>query len=97
VNSRRTARSLSSISLILAFIVLSLSAVALAQELAATLTGTVTDPSGAVVPGATVVVHSDETGTDVRSVTTSSRGSFNITNLPAGRYTVTVSRIAMND
>ena len=40
--------------------------------------------------GATVVVHSEETGADVRSVTTSDTGSFNITNLPAGRYTVTV-------
>jgi Carboxypeptidase regulatory-like domain/TonB-dependent Receptor Plug Domain len=70
--------------------VLALSAVGLTQELAATLTGTVTDPSGAVVAGVTVVVHSNDTGADVRSVTTSSTGSFNITNLPAGRYTVTV-------
>ncbi|MGA9786269.1 MAG: TonB-dependent receptor, partial [Candidatus Sulfotelmatobacter sp.] len=53
-------------------------------------TGTVTDPSGALVAGATVVVHSNETGVDVRSVTTTNTGSFNITNLPAGRYTVTV-------
>ena len=67
-----------------------LSAVGLAQELAATLTGTVTDPSGALVAGATVVVHSNENGVDVRSVTTTNTGSFNITNLPAGRYTVTV-------
>ena len=67
-----------------------LSAAGLAQELAATLTGTVTDPSGALVAGATVVVHSNETGVDVRSVTTTNTGSFNITNLPAGRYTVTV-------
>lgn len=70
--------------------VLSLSATGLGQELAATLTGTVTDSSGAVVAGATVVVHSEETGADVRSVTTNDTGSFNITNLPAGRYTVTV-------
>ena len=71
-------------------VVLSLSMVGLAQELAATLTGTVTDPSGAVVAGATVTVHSEETGADLRTVTTSSTGNFNITNLPAGRYTVTV-------
>ena len=37
------------------------------------------------------MVHSTETGADVRNVTTSSSGSFNITNLPAGRYTVTVN------
>jgi len=71
-------------------VILSLSAAGLGQELAATLTGTVSDASGAVVAGATVVVHSEETGADLRSVTTSNTGSFNITNLPAGRYTVTV-------
>ncbi|HUK48758.1 MAG TPA: carboxypeptidase regulatory-like domain-containing protein [Terriglobales bacterium] len=71
-------------------LLLSVSSVALAQELAATLTGTVTDPSGAVVPGATIVVHNDETGANVRTVATTSTGNFNITNLPAGRYTVTV-------
>ena len=71
-------------------VILSLSAIGMGQELAATLTGTVTDSSGAVVAGATVVVHSEETGSDVRSVTTNDTGSFNITNLPAGRFTVTV-------
>ncbi|MFZ0952849.1 MAG: carboxypeptidase-like regulatory domain-containing protein, partial [Candidatus Sulfotelmatobacter sp.] len=71
-------------------VILGLSTAGLAQELAATLTGTVTDPSGALVAGATVVVHSNETGIDVRTVTTTNTGSFNITNLPAGRYTVTV-------
>src|ERR1700723_2151738 len=71
-------------------VVLSLSMLGFAQELAATLTGTVTDPSGAVVAGATVLVHSEDTGADLRTVTTSSTGNFNITNLPAGRYTVTV-------
>lgn len=71
-------------------IIFSLSLVAMAQELAATLTGTVTDPSGAVVANAAVTVHNDDTGTDVREVPTSSTGSFNITNLPAGRYTITV-------
>jgi hypothetical protein len=90
-NLRRAARTVFSFVLLLSLIILSLSAASLAQELAATLTGTVTDASGALVSGATVVVHSEETGADVRSVTTSSTGSFNITNLPAGRYTVTVN------
>jgi hypothetical protein len=71
-------------------VALSLSMLGFAQELAATLTGTVTDPSGAVVAGATVIVHSEDTGADLRTVTTSGTGNFNITNLPAGRYTVTV-------
>src|SRR5215472_6137247 len=76
---------------VLALIVVSLSAIGVAQELQATLTGTVTDPSGAVVAGATVLVHSQDTGADIRTVTTTESGSYNITNLPAGRYTVTVN------
>ena len=90
-NLRRAARTISSLFLVLLLIVLALSAGSLAQELAATLTGTVTDTSGAVVPGATIVVHNNETGADVRNVTTGNSGSFNITNLSAGRYTVTVN------
>src|ERR1700723_2600849 len=89
---RDVAKTLSSFSffLMLSLTILILSAAGLAQELAATLTGTVTDASGALVPNATLVVHSEDTGADVRRVTTSSTGNFNITNLPAGRYTVTV-------
>jgi hypothetical protein len=71
-------------------VLLTVSHACLAQELAATLTGTVSDPSGALVAGATIVVYSNETGTDVRTVTTTSSGNFNITNIPAGRYKVTI-------
>lgn len=86
------ARGRASLFLILfSLLCLVFSGVALAQELAATLTGTVTDPSGALVAGATVLVHSQDTGADVRTVMTSTTGSFNITNIPAGRYTITVS------
>lgn len=63
-----------------------------AQELAATLSGTVTDPTGAVVPGATVIVHNNDTNTDVRTVTTDSGGNYTVTNLQAGNYTVTVKQ-----
>lgn len=81
---------MSKIRLLALVVLLSVSTSVLGQELAATLTGTVTDPSGAVVAGATVVVHSNDTGADLRVVPTTSSGSFNITNLPAGRYTVSV-------
>src|ERR1022692_2081437 len=77
-------------------VILGLSATGLAQELAATLTGTVSDPSGALVAGATVGVHNNETGADLRSVTTTNTGNFNITNLPAGRYTVTVKNAGLD-
>jgi Carboxypeptidase regulatory-like domain/TonB-dependent Receptor Plug Domain len=89
-NDRGFARK-HSLYLAVCVVVLSLSAVGVGQELAATLTGTVSDSSGAVVPGASIVVHSEDTGADMRSVTTNDTGSFNITNLPAGRYTVIVT------
>jgi len=61
-----------------------------AQEVNATLTGTVTDATGAVVQGATVLIHNNETNADFRTVTTDASGSFTVTNLPAAGYTVTI-------
>lgn len=69
---------------------LALGAAGVAQEIYATLAGTVTDPSGAVVPGAPVTIHNDDTNTDVRTITTDSGGNFSVTNLPAAVYTVTI-------
>jgi hypothetical protein len=87
---RPAARTVLSFFLLLSLVVLNLSAASVAQELAATLTGTVTDASGAVVPNASIIVHSNDTGADVRTVTAGTTGDFNITHIPAGRYTVTV-------
>lgn len=53
------------------------------------LSGTVTDPSGAVIPNATVKAHDDGTGQD-HVVKTNSSGSYTITNLAPGTYTVSV-------
>jgi hypothetical protein len=53
------------------------------------LSGTVTDPSGAVVPGATVTAKSVAHGTVFQATTTSS-GSYNFSLLEPGSYTVTV-------
>ncbi len=56
----------------------------------AQVSGTVTDPSGAVVPGATVAVQN--TGTNVtRTVQSNSAGVFTVTNLEAGPYVVIVT------
>jgi len=52
--------------------------------------GTVNDPSGAVIPGATVVVADTEKGT-TRTVTTSKSGDYNVSSLPVGVYTMTVT------
>jgi len=53
------------------------------------ITVTVTDPSGAVVPGAHVSIVNDETNL-ARSATTSIEGSFRAPLLPAGNYSMTV-------
>jgi hypothetical protein len=53
----------------------------------ATLSGTVTDPSGAVVPGAQVTVHSLATGLD-RQITTDSAGLYVVPSLEPGDYQV---------
>jgi len=55
----------------------------------ASIVGTVTDPSGAAVPGAKVVITSSETGL-IRSTTTNTTGSFAAPELAIGRYSVRV-------
>ncbi len=52
--------------------------------------GTVTDPSGAVLPGANVTIVNKATGQTV-SVTTSAAGSYNSGPLLPGDYTVTIA------
>ena len=56
--------------------------------------GTVLDPQGAVVTGATVTGRNMDTGLSV-SATTSSAGVFALSNLPPGRYAVTVEAAGM--
>jgi hypothetical protein len=57
---------------------------------AASIIGTVTDASGAVIPGATVVVKNDGTATEFNA-TTNDQGGFTIPAVDPGTYTVTVS------
>ena len=54
-----------------------------------TLQGTVTDPQGAVIPGATVTLISSETNT-TKTATTSETGSYAIPGLAPGQYSLTV-------
>jgi hypothetical protein len=53
-------------------------------------TGHVLDSTGAVIPGAQVVVHNQATGVDVKTVSTSS-GDYTVTYLIPGTYDITVS------
>ena len=59
-----------------------------AQEITATVTGTVTDESGAVLPGVTVTVRNIGTGF-TKDVTTTGEGVYTAPLLPTGRYEVT--------
>jgi hypothetical protein len=54
-----------------------------------TLTGTVSDPSGAVVPRASVVARDSNSGAEYRTSTTDT-GNYTITSLPAGGYQVSI-------
>ena len=72
----------------LSCLVLSLAAVA--QLPTSTLNGTVTDPQGAVVAGAKVVIINAATGAS-RETATGSDGGFSVTDLTPGNYTVRIN------
>jgi len=64
---------------------------ALAQTSRGTISGTVVDPTGAMVTGATVKL--DQVGTGLtRNTVTTNAGLFSFADLPPGTYTVTVSQ-----
>lgn len=63
--------------------------IAHAQNSNGSITGEVTDASGAVIPNATVIAHDIDTGVDTRAITNAA-GAYHIGFLPAGRYQLTV-------
>lgn len=90
--------------LIAVIVIATCSIVAQAQS-TATLSGTVTDPSGANVPHARVMVHSLGTGTD-REIETDAAGMYSVPSLQPGDYrvqatasgfsTYTLQRVTLN-
>ena len=60
-----------------------------AQSLVATLSGTVTDSSGATIVGASVTIRPSHSG-DIRKTVTNAEGFFSVPALPAGTYEVVV-------
>jgi outer membrane receptor protein involved in Fe transport len=62
-----------------------------AQTFRGTILGSVTDSSGAAVPGATVTIKNVDTGL-IRTVTTSDDGSYAAPELPIGTYSVSVEK-----
>ncbi|HEX7956857.1 MAG TPA: TonB-dependent receptor, partial [Pyrinomonadaceae bacterium] len=73
-----------------ALVLLSLAATARAQFRAA-VQGTVTDPSGAVVPAAALTLRNNETG-KTQTAQSGDEGFYRISELPPGNYTLTVEK-----
>jgi hypothetical protein len=72
-----------------AFVFLAASISAIAQS-TATLAGTITDSTGAVLPGAQVTVHNKGTGAD-RVITSDSAGQYVVPSLEPGDYAIKVT------
>ena len=60
------------------------------QEVTANIVGTIKDPSGAPVPGATVIATDTARGT-VYTATTNDVGAYNISRIRVGSYTLKAS------
>ncbi|MGH9853549.1 MAG: carboxypeptidase-like regulatory domain-containing protein, partial [Blastocatellia bacterium] len=71
------------------FLVILVSAVALAQGERGTLNGIVTDQNGAVVAGAEVAATNIETNIETKATTTDA-GVYRLPYMPAGKYKITV-------
>jgi hypothetical protein len=71
-------------------LLLSFATTARAQQTLGAITGTVTDTSGAVVPGTTVTLVSDQTQL-TRTQSATDAGGYLFSNLPIGTYTLTFS------
>jgi len=72
-------------------VVLLSTAMLVGQTFRGTILGSVTDPSGAFVAGATVKVRNLATGLE-RTTVTSGDGSYTVSELPIGTYSVTVTQ-----
>src|ERR1700733_16180928 len=72
------------------FVWLAMASLAIAQDVqSATVVGTVTDPTGAVVPNATVTLMNTATNVAAHA-TTNAEGAYYIPFQPAGTYTLTI-------
>jgi hypothetical protein len=72
-------------------LLLLLATAAKGQGITGSITGTVTDTTGAAVPGATVTITQTDTNA-VHTVTTSDAGTYTVTQLAPGHYTVKIDK-----
>jgi len=89
---RPVAPSAIAIPLIALMAIFSAPAPLLAQETTALIEGRVVDDSGAVLPGATVMLRNTETGL-ARAIVTDAEGRYRFPALPPGLYSLTVELI----
>jgi outer membrane receptor protein involved in Fe transport len=75
-------------SVLAAIVIFAAAGMAQSQAAAADLSGTVTDPTGAVVSGASVTARGVGTGI-TRTTTTNAEGTFTFVSLPPGDYEIT--------
>jgi len=80
-----------SMAVLLGAVLLGFSAPVMGQAVNATLLGTVTDTSGAVVTGANVTIKEMKTGVN-RGATTNESGNYEFSHLAPGQYEVAVNR-----
>jgi outer membrane receptor protein involved in Fe transport len=76
--------------LLVGLFLLFLGSTLLAQQPTGSITGVVTDASGAVIPGVTVIA-TDTNRSYTRSTTTSDEGEYILAGLPVGTYKLTLS------
>jgi hypothetical protein len=89
--------SMSRKSIFLTLALLAVAACAYAQGAgSATITGSITDPSGSIVPGTSVVIRNTDTGIE-RKTETGDAGIFEAPFLQPGRYEVQASKTGFAD
>ena len=69
---------------------------ACAQVITASLSGTVTDPTGAIIPNASVVLRNTSSSGDTRTIKSNSAGFFSFSGVSSGDYAITVSATGFN-
>jgi hypothetical protein len=75
--------------LVAALIAVSLSASLWSQATTAKVVGTISDPSGASIPGARITIQNQQTG-QARTANADGQGNFEFSFLPVGTYTLSV-------
>src|SRR5207237_10859175 len=89
--SMRSSPTSSRLAMLVVFAVFLLAGVIQAQTITGSITGTVVDSSGAIVPGSKVTVTNEATGAE-RTLISTENGVFIVTNLVPTTYSVKIEQ-----